>query len=91
MARRGGRKGAAPSPRGWHLAPGLVTAQGLVRAPGLPAQVSLLLPLVRGQAQAAAERRSLANMVEILCLEARTARESVPTNGEKSVSPTVQS
>jgi hypothetical protein len=59
MPRRGGRKGAAPSPRGWHLAPGLVTAQGLLRAPGLPAQVSLLLPLVRGQAQAAADQRAL--------------------------------
>ena len=49
MPHRAGRKGAAPSPRGLRLAPGLVTAQGLVRAPGPPA----LLPRVRGQAQAA--------------------------------------
>ena len=46
MPHRAGRKGAAPSPRGLHLAPGLVTAQGVVRAPGL-------LPRVRGRAQAA--------------------------------------
>ena len=51
MPRLSGRKGAAPSPRGLHLAQGLVRAWGLVRAPGLPAQ-ALLLPLqVRGQAQ----------------------------------------
>ena len=52
MRRRAGRKGAAPSLRGLHLVRRL--ARVLVRAPGLPAQVSLLLPLVRGQAQAAA-------------------------------------
>jgi hypothetical protein len=52
MPHRAGRKGAAPSPRGLHLAPGLVTAQGLVRAPGLPAPVLLLLRRVQGQAQA---------------------------------------
>jgi hypothetical protein len=45
MPHRAGRKGAAPSPRGLHL------AQGVVRAPGLPAPG--LLPRVRGRAQAA--------------------------------------
>lgn len=54
MPHRAGRKGAAPSPRGLHLAPGLVTAQGLVRGPGLPAPA--LLPRVRGRAQAAARQ-----------------------------------
>ena len=51
MPRRAGRKGAAPSPRGLHL------AQGLVRTPGLPAPALLLR--VRGQLPAAAERRAL--------------------------------
>jgi len=65
------------------LAPGLVTAQGLVRAPGLPAQA--LLPRVRGQAQvspgqppAAAARRALLRLGSVQAQQQVLAQAQVP-------------
>lgn len=50
MPRRSGRKAAAPSPRGLHLARGLVTVRAAALGPQAPALLRLLW--VQGQAQA---------------------------------------